>query len=124
FSGLEFEWDANLRLAEFRQTMKQSWLILVSMLRVLLAASGLEGDIRFQSIEVNRNTFLQRYAPAPSAFNACACSVARNCPDPTWSGAQFLCYHGDNCTAGSVVWSIPGLIKSCTAFDRILGSDL
>ena len=124
FSGLEFEWNANLRLAEFRQTMKQSWLILLSILRTLLFASGLEGDIRFQSIEVNGKTFLQRYSPAPSAFNACACSVARSCPDSVWSGAQFLCYYGDNCTAGSTVWSIPGFIKSCTAFDSIFGSDL
>ena len=111
-------------LVEFRQSMKQSWQILISLLRTLLTGGGFEGGIQFQSVEINGKTLLQRYLPAPSAYNVCACSVARNCPDPTWSGAQFLCYYGDNCTAGSVVWSIPGLIKACTAADSFLGSDL
>lgn len=96
----------------------------MSILRTLLAASGLEGGVRFQSIENNDKVFLQRYLPAPSAFNACACSVAQYCPDPTWTGAQFLCHYGDNCTANSVIWSIPGFRKSCTTVDSTLRSDL
>ena len=89
-----------------------------------MSTSGLEGGIRFQSIEIDGKTFLQRYLPAPSAYNACACSVARSCSDSNWSDAQFLCYYGDNCTEGTVMWTVPGLIKSCTAVDSILGSDL
>ena len=104
--------------------MKQSWLILMSLLRTSLSASGLEGGIRFQSIDIDGKTFLRRYLSAPSAYNACACSVARSCSNPTWSDAQFLCYYGDNCTKDTVVWSVPGLIKSCTSFDSALGSDL
>jgi hypothetical protein len=116
--------ECNLRLAEFQQIIKQSWLILVSLLRTSLSSSGLEGGIRFQSIEIDGKSFLQRYLPPPSAYNACACSVARSCSDPTWSDAQLLCYHGDNCTKGNAIWSVPGLIKSCTFLDSTLGSDL
>ena len=122
--GLEFEWNANLRLAEFRQLIKQLWQIFISLLRTSMAASGSEGGIRFQSTDIDGKTFLRRYLPAPSAYNACACSVARSCSDSNWSDAQFLCYYGDNCAEGTVMWSVPGLIKSCTSFDTILDSDL
>jgi hypothetical protein len=123
-SGSEFESNANFMLVEFVGGMKQFWLILVSLLRTLLTASGMESDMSFQSIDINGKALLQRYSPAPSAYNACACSVARNCPDPAWSGGQFLCDYGNNCTAGTVVWSIPGLIRQCTVLDSMLGSDL
>jgi hypothetical protein len=124
FLGTEFEWNANLLLIEFQEQMKQMWRLMVSTLRTLLPASGLESGMSFQSVEINGMPLLQRYSPAPSTYNACACSVARNCPDPMWSGGQFLCQYGDNCTAGTVVWSIPGLITACTKLDALFGSDL
>ena len=124
FLGLEFELNANEVLWQFRYTIKQSWIVYVSIGRALWTATGCGGEMNFQPIEINGKVQIQRYLPAPPAYNACACSVARHCPDPSWSGAQFLCYYGDNCTSGTVIWSIPGLVKSCTSFDSVLASDL
>lgn len=98
--------------------------MLMSVGHTLWSASGLESGMSFQSIQINGKELLQRYLPAPSAYDACACSVARNCPDPAWSGAQFLCHYGNNCTIDTVIWSIPGFIRSCTVADSIYSSDL
>lgn len=96
----------------------------MSMARTLWAASGLEHAMKFQLANINGKVQLQRYVPAPPAYDICACGVARNCPDPSWSGAQFLCYYGNNCTVGTVIWNIPGLTKACTPIESVMGSDL
>ncbi|CAF4441305.1 unnamed protein product [Rotaria sp. Silwood2] len=98
--------------------------IYLPLLQKHFAATGFESGMRFQSVEVNGKLSLRRYSPAPPALNICACSIAFECPDPSWSGGQFLCQYGDNCTASTAVWSVPGLVKSCTSFQSVLSSDL
>ena len=115
---------ANIIIAGYKYALKQTWLVFMSVGRTLWAAGGYDREMNFQSFQINRTTLLQRYVPGPSGFNVCACSVARNCPDPNWSGAQFLCHYGDNCAKGTVVWSIPGFVKSCMNLDSMLDSDL
>ena len=89
-----------------------------------LVASGGESDMRFQTLIIDGKPSIRRYSPAPSALNVCACSVAFNCPDPLLTGGPFICQYGDNCTAGSTVWTVPGLSTGCTYYERLLGSDL
>jgi hypothetical protein len=78
----------------------------------------------FQTLHINDHLLLRRYSPAPSAVNVCTCSISQTCPDPSWSGGQIVCKNGNNCTKGTVVWSTPGLIKSCAATETLLLSDL
>ena len=96
----------------------------MSIGRMLWTASGYESAMNLQPVNISGKVQLQRYIPAPSAYNACACSVARSCSDLSWSGAQFLCYHGDNCERNTVVWRVPGFVKSCTTIDSLFASDL
>ena len=90
----------------------------------MMAATGIQNGLTFQSSQFNGKWMLRRHSPAPSAYNVCACSVARVCPDASWSGGQFLCHYGDNCTKDTVVWKIPGFVKSCSTMETILNSDL
>ena len=124
FSGFDFAFTATLILAEFQYAMKHAWIVFLSIGRTLWTAGGYDSGMNFQLVNISEKAQLQRYIPAPSAYNACACSIARNCPDPAWSGAQFLCHYGDNCTKDTVVWSMPGLVKACTSLDSVLSSDL
>ena len=75
----------------------------------------------YQSLLVNGSWLIRRYSPAPSDFNVCACSVALDCPKP---GGNFYCVNGNNCTAGSVVWSTPGIIRACIGLEDIFKLDL
>ena len=86
--------------------------------------SGTQSGMSFLFDQTDDQSVLRRYSRAPLDSTACACSVVLNCPDPAWSGGQFLCQQGNNCTAGTVTWSIPGLVTSCTTLDTILNSDL
>lgn len=87
-------------------------------------ASGSENGVSYQSFQIDGNWFIRRHSPAPAAYNACACSVAYSCPDTAWSGGQFVCKYGKNCIEGTVVWSIPGLVKGCTLIETVFSSDL
>ena len=89
-----------------------------------LVAAGVESDMRFQTTVINGTPLIRRYSPAPPAFNVCACSVASSCPDPLFTGGPFLCEHGNNCTKGTTVWSVPGITNACTYYERLLTSDL
>ncbi|UJR12163.1 hypothetical protein I4U23_016340 [Adineta vaga] len=109
---------------EFQVRTKRGGFMIISLGSMTMMLSGTESEIRYQSFQVNNNWLLRRYSPAPAAFNECACSVAYDCPDPVWSSGQFICNYGNNCTAGTVIWSIPGLVKSCTFFETMLSSDL
>jgi hypothetical protein len=80
--------------------------------------------MRFQTLTINGKSSIRRYSPAPPALNACACSVVFNCPDPFLTGGPFICQYGDNCTNGSIVWTVPGISTGCTYYERLLGSDL
>ena len=95
-----------------------------SLSRILLAASSAESGIGFQTFKIGSKSVVRRFLPAPRIFNVCTCSVARNCPDPEATGGPFICYHGDNCIAGTVAWNVPGIVTACTYYERQLGTDL
>ena len=101
--------DFNIRtgaiIVDFKKEMLQAYGFVLSMLRKTMTAYGVDVDIQYPS--------LRRYLPSPPSFNTCACSVALHCPDPSWSGGQFICQYGNNCTKGSVVWGVPGFVKAC-----------
>ena len=92
--------------------------------RISLVAASIESDIRFQTLNVDNKLSIRRYSPAPPAFDVCACSVALNCPNPLMSGGIFKCQYGNNCTKGSVVWSVPGIPTACVYYERFLNADL
>ena len=104
--------------------MTQERVFTVSIFRRIISSSGVESGIKFQTLNRSGQLVLRRYAPALPAFNVCLCSVASNCPDSSWSGGMFICQHGNNCTAGTVVWRIPGLVKTCSSSDKLASSDL
>ena len=93
-------------------------------IRMALAVISGESGMRFQKFELNGKPVIQRYSPAPSAFNVCACSVAQTCPDPQKTGGPFICYYGNNCTKNTTKWTVPGISSGCTYYERLLGSDL
>lgn len=90
----------------------------------LYAGSGYESGMRFNWSEINGQIKLRRYSPAPASLNSCACSIALDCPDDQWSFGQILCKHGNNCSRGNLVWSVPGLVKSCSFLQSFHASDL
>ena len=92
--------------------------------RLSTVVSSAESGMHFQTFAVDGKSLIRRYSPAPPAFNVCACSVAFSCPDPLMTGAPFLCQYGDNCTAGTISWTVPGMITACTYYELLLGSDL
>ena len=123
-SGAEFEIHASILVNEFQSRTKRDAFMALSQQSVAAMASGTENGISYQSYQVENRWFIRRYSPPPAAYNVCACSVAYSCPDTTWSGGQFICKNGNNCTAGSIVWSVPGLIRACTMFETAMLSDL
>jgi hypothetical protein len=90
-------------------------------MRLILATSGAQSGLKYQSLLVNNSWLVRRYSPAPSALDVCACSVTYDCPT---AGGSFFCINGNNCTAGTVVWETPGVINSCTGIDSLLNTDL
>ena len=112
------------RFTAYKTSTVQDISTLMSLVRVFLIATTTENGMRFQSYQINGTRILRRDTPAPKNLTDCACSVALRCPDRQWSGGQFICKHGNNCTKGTVVWSIPGLVTSCTTFETFFDSDL
>jgi len=95
--------------------------LLIAIIRIFLTGAALQGDMRYQSLMVNDSSVIRRYSPAPSALNACTCSVSMDCMK---DGGKFLCINGNNCTAGTTVWTTPGLVTSCLNLDGMLKADL
>ena len=93
------------------------------MARTILATTGTQSRMTFQSLEIDGKPLVRRHSPAPSTSNECACSVSFSCPDPTWSGGQFRCHSGNNCTAGTVVWRATSLVTSCSVIETGFASD-
>jgi hypothetical protein len=89
-----------------------------------LVAAAVESDIRFLTLTIDGKPSVRRYSPAPPAFNVCSCSVALTCPDPLFTGGSYLCQYGNNCTKGSTVWTVPGIVTACTYFAKFLDSDV
>ena len=90
------------------------------MMRILLAGSGVQSNMTFQWLPVNDLWLIRRYSPAPPALNVCACSVAFDCPK---LGGNFFCMNGNNCTAGTLVSTTPGMTQSCVDLESVLKSD-
>lgn len=109
---------------DFQARAKRNSIFMALLQSTSIMASGIENGIQQQIFQVNGSWKSRYQSPAPSTFNECACSVAFDCPDPMRSGGQFICEYGYNCTLGTVVWSIPGIVKSCIFLEKILSSDL
>lgn len=109
---------------EFQARAKRNSMFMTLLQSTATMASGIENGIQHQIFQVNGSWTSRYHSLAPSTLNECACSVAFDCPDPMWSGGQFICRYGHNCTLGTIVWSIPGIVKSCIFFEKILSSDL
>lgn len=109
---------------EFQTRTKYNSVLMVLLQSTSTMASGIENGIQYQISQVNGSWMVRNYSPAPSTLNECACSVAFDCPDPIWSGGQFICEYDYNCTLGTVVWSVPGMAKSCIFLKKVLLSDL
>lgn len=86
-----------------------------------MLSSGVQNNLTYESFYWNNSWFVARYSPAPTALNQCACSTNFQCPQ---ARGLFACIHGNNCTAGTVVWTLPGMIRGCTTLDDMFLSDL
>jgi hypothetical protein len=122
--GNEFNQRTEYIIQNAQSYLRQERLYATSINRRMFSAASVEQGIDFQAFYSNDDLILRRYSPAPSAFNVCTCSVSQNCPDPSWSGGHIFCKNGNNCTKGTIVWSVPGLTTSCNARETILFSDL
>jgi hypothetical protein len=94
---------------------------LVTMVRAMLLASGMENQLSYGSVQINGSWQGYRYSPASLSLNVCACSVDFVCPEPN---GQIYCSYGNNCTVGTTTWILPGLLKGCVRVDDIYLSDL
>jgi hypothetical protein len=106
-----------------QKRLSQERLYATSISQTVFTAASLEQGMDFQTLNNSGQLLLRRYSPAPSAFNACSCSVSESCPDPSWSYGHIICKNGNNCTKGDIVWSVPGLTKSCSAVETLYFSD-
>jgi hypothetical protein len=122
--GDEFEVQAAALINEFLANTIQKNRILLSTLRLTIAGIGTQRGTTLQSFQINGTQVVRRYSPAPPNITACACSVALYCPNSFPSKARFLCTQGNNCTAGSTIWTVPGLVTACSDFESLFASDL
>lgn len=91
---------------------------------ILVTATGGKRGSSFQQVIVDGKAFLRRRDPSPSTLNECTCSVAGRCPNSSISVSSFYCTHGRNCSQGTVVWAIPGIVTECTDLGTVMLSDL
>lgn len=108
-------------ISSFQNETAKSLGSLSSLVHLALVASGIENNLQYKSVMFNGSSSVLHYSPAPTSFNSCACSVAPEC-DITNLG--FWCTLGNNCTAGSNVWTVPGLTSTCTHYGSMLAGDL
>jgi hypothetical protein len=106
-----------------QKRLSQERLYATSVSQAVFTAASLEQGMDFQILNNNGQLLLRRYSPAPRAFNACSCSVSESCPDSSWSAGHIICKNGNNCSKGDIVWSVPGLTKSCTIAKTLYLSD-
>lgn len=122
--GNEFTARTKALVSAYQRRTTQEGFLLLFLARISLAASGIESGISYQSTFINGQWSLHFDSSPPATATDCSCSTALACPDTQWSGGQFWCQQGNNCTAGTLVWSIPGLVKSCTTFESHANHDL
>ena len=90
----------------------------------VIVGASIENGIQLQTVNVSGQLLLRRFSPAPLTPNTCACSVAADCPDPSWFMGNFVCQYGRNCTAGTVVWRFPGYLGACNTAEAFFKSSL
>lgn len=93
---------------------------ILTLSRIGLLASGVQSNLSYQSFFFNGSWLTNRYSPAPPSLSTCSCGVAFIC---SAIRALFLCTTGNNCTAGTAVWGIPGFVKGCISIDNTYLSD-
>jgi hypothetical protein len=121
--GNEFNQRTEYTIEQMQKRLSQERLYATSVFQTVLDAASSEQGMDFQILNNSGQLLLRRYSPVPSAFNACSCSVSESCPDSLWSAGHILCKNGNNCTKGDIVWSVPGLTKSCTVVKTLYLSD-
>ncbi len=121
YIGNEFEVNMKPLIDDFKQRTEQNILISLIIVRLLVISSGTQSGNKYQSFQVNDSWLIQRYSPAPSTLFDCTCGVSFDCPK---IDGYFICKHGNNCTAGTNVWNVPGMVKSCTEMDTLMNMDL
>jgi hypothetical protein len=121
--GNEFNQRTEYIIEQMQKRLSQERLYAAALSQTVFAAASLEQGMDFQTINNSGQLLLRRYSPAPRAFNACSCSVSERCPDSSWSAGHIICKNGNNCTKGDIVWSVPGLTKSCSAAETLYFSD-
>lgn len=121
FAASEFKVRTEAVIGAFQKQTATSIGLLSSLVQLSVIASGIESGFTYETIATNGSWSVLMNSPAPSAFNVCACSVSPEC---TIANFGFQCVVGNNCTANTTVWNIPGIISGCTHYENMLNSDL
>lgn len=112
--------NLNSLMTKFTTRTENNIADLASNVRLMLLASVIESYWWRQSIFVNGTWRLIRNLPIPSSFDECACSVSFDC---VYDIGNFFCDYGNNCTAGTIVWRLPGIKVGCGGLEGILSND-
>lgn len=105
----------------FKARVANYFYSLLTIVRLRLSASGAENDLSYQSLLINGTWRGYRYSPAPLNQNECKCSTDFNC---ILRNLGIECTYGANCTVSTIIWTVPGFVKSCTNVETALASDL
>jgi hypothetical protein len=89
-----------------------------------MSSSGFDSELTFETFNVNGIPQLRRFSPPPITPNACSCATEDTCRNRTQIISDYVCRYGRNCTAGTIIWTVPGLANACNKFDIALLSDL
>ncbi|UJR34695.1 hypothetical protein I4U23_027472 [Adineta vaga] len=119
--GLEFKARLEPLISTFKTRTTQIFAMLLALMRIFLAGSGVESGMAYQPLMINSTPSIRRYSPAPANLSTCACSVSLDCPGPA---GFFFCVKGNNCPAGTSVWATPGIRSSCLRLGGMLNTEL
>lgn len=120
FTDNEFSAQAESLITIFKSRITNNLSELLALVRVTLFQSEVQHGLHYESFFFNGSWLINPNLPAPPALNVCACSVTHNCPQVA---GHFFCINGNNCTANTAVWTVPGIVAGCTATDDTLLSD-
>jgi hypothetical protein len=88
-----------------------------------MRSSGFESGLTFQTLDIDGVPTLRRFSPSPATSNSCSCAIEDTCADHALPFSNYICRHGRNCTAGKIIWTVPGIANACIKFDVALSSD-
>ncbi|CAF3948357.1 unnamed protein product, partial [Rotaria sp. Silwood1] len=120
-SASEFKTRSDLLISTFQKQTANNIGLLSSLIYLSVVSSGIESGAVYETLFVNNSWMIFHNSPPPPAFNVCTCSVASEC---IIGKMGFQCILGNNCTKDTTVWTIPGVVLTCTYYESILTSDL